>query len=195
MTRGFIKVPYLSPQPGPNSCSAPGELGGVDGEERLPRLNLPPHGSDELNPLPTDRNNRGEERCPASTDAGGGEFNQGLTGDDLVAIPHERSEADPLQGDGVEAKVEEDWASGTLNRHAVPTWKELRHAPRARREGKYLIRLNGVNRDPTTHDPLCEDGVGEVAQRDNSPRKGGEQGDRLRHSALHLAAHLRLNVV
>ena len=195
MTRGFIKVPYLSPQPGPNSCSAPGELGGVDDEERLPRLNLPPHGGDELNPLPTDRNDRGEERCPASTDAGGGEFNQGLAGDDLVTIPHERSEADPLQGDGVEAKVEEDRASGTLNRHAVPTWKELRHAPRARREGKDLIRLNGVNRDPAAHDPLCEDGVGEVAQRDNSPRKGGEQGDRLRHSALHLAAHLRLNVV
>ena len=170
-------------------------LGGVNGEERLPRLNLPPCGSEELNPLSTDRNDRGEERGPTSTDAGGCEFDEGLTGDDQITIPHQRGEADSLQGDGVEAKVEEDRASGTLNRHAVPTWEELRHAPRARREGKDLIRLNGVNRDPTTHDPLCEDGVRDVAQRDDSPREGGEQGDRLRHSALHLAAHLRLNVV
>ena len=139
-------------------------LGGVNGEERLPRLNLPPRGGEELNPLPTDRNDRGEERGPTRTNAGGCEFHEGLTGDDQIAISHERGEADPLQGDGVEAKVEEDRASGTLNRHAVPTWEELRHAPRARREGKDLIRLNGVNRDPTTHDPLCEDGVGEVAQ-------------------------------
>ena len=195
MTRGFIKVPYLSPHPGAKSCLGPRGLGRVNSEERLPRLNLPPRGGEELNPLPTDRNDRGQERCPTSTDAGGGEFNQGLAGDDLVTIPHERGEADPLQGDRVEAKVEEDWASGTLNRHAVPAWEELRHAPRARREGKDLIRLNGVNRDPTTHDPLCEDGVGEVAQWDDSPREGGEQGDRLRHSALHLAAHLRFDVV
>ena len=139
-------------------------LGGVNGEERLPRLNLPPRGGEELNPLPTDRNDRGEERDPTSTDTGGGEFDEGLAGDDLVAIPHQRGEADPLEGDGVEAQVEEDWASDALNRHTVPAWKELRHAPRARREGEDLIRLNGVNRDPTTHDPLCEDGVGEVAQ-------------------------------
>ena len=139
-------------------------LGGVNGEERLPRLNLPPRGGEELNPLPTDRNDRGEERGPTRTNAGGCEFNEGLPGDDLVAIPHQRGESDPLQCDGVEAKVEKDGPSGALNRHAVPAWKELRHAPRARREGEDLIRLNGVNRDPTTHDPLCEDGVGEVAQ-------------------------------
>ena len=195
MTRGFIKVPYLLPQPGAKSCSGPRGLGRMNDKKRLPRLNLPACGSEELNPLPPDRNDRGEERGPTSTDAGGCEFHEGLTGDDLVTIPHQRGEADTLQGDGVEAKVEEDRASGTLNRHAVPTWEELRHAPRARREGEDLIRLNGVNRDPTTHDPLCEDGVGEVAQRDDPPREGGEQGDRLRHSALHLAAHLRLNVV
>ena len=139
-------------------------LGGVNGEERLPRLNLPPCGSEELNPLSTDRNDRGEERGPTSTDAGGCEFHEGLTGDDQIAISHERGEADPLQGDRVEAKVEKDGPSGTLNRHAVPTRKELCHAPRARREGEDLIRLNGVNRDPATHDPLCEDRVGKVAQ-------------------------------
>jgi len=195
MTRGFIKVPYLLPQLGAKSCLGPRGLGGVNGEERLPRLNLPPRGGEELNPLPTDRNDRGEERGPTSTDAGGGEFHEGLAGRDLVAIPHQRGEADPLQGDRVKAKVEEDWTSGTLNRHAVPAWEKFRHAPRARREGEDLIRLNGVNRNPTTHDPLCEDGVGEVAQWDDPPREGGEQGDRLRHSALHLAAHLRFDVV
>jgi hypothetical protein len=136
----------------------------VNGEERLSRLNLPPRSGEELNPLPTDRNDRGEERGPTSTDTGGGEFDERLAGNDLVTIPHQRGEADPLQGDRVEAKVEEDRASGTLNRHAVPAWKELRHAPRARREGEDLIRLNGVNRDPATHDPLCEDRVGKVAQ-------------------------------
>ena len=44
-----------------SSAGAAGELGGVDDEERLPHLNLPPYGGDELNPLPTDRNDRGEE--------------------------------------------------------------------------------------------------------------------------------------
>ena len=195
MTRGFIKVPYLLPQPGAKSCSGPRGLGRMNDKKRLPRLNLPACGGEELNPLPPDRNDRGEERGPTSTDAGGCEFHEGLTGDDLVTIPHQRGEADPLQGDGVEAKVEEDRASGTLNRHAVPTWKELRHAPRAGGGSGQQRDLLGVNRDPTTHDPLCEDGVGEVAQWDDPPREGGEQGDRLRHSALHLAAHLRLNVV
>ena len=195
MTRGFIKVPYLSPQPGPKSCSAPGELGGVDGEERLPCLNLPPLGGEELNPLPPDRNDWGEERNPTSTDAGGCELNEGLAGDDLVAIPHERGEADPLKGDRVEAQVEEDRAGGALNRHAVPAWEELRHAPRTGGGCGQQWDLLWVNCDAAPHDPLCEDRVREVAQRDNSPRKGGEQGDRLRHSALHLATHLRLDVV
>lgn len=195
MTRGFIKVPYLLPQLGAKSCSGPRGLGRVNDKKRLPRLNLPACGGEELNPLPTDRNDRGEERGPTSTDAGGCEFHEGLPGDDLVAISHQRGEADPLEGDGVEAKVEEDGASGTLNRHAVPTRKQLRHAPRAGRGSSQQRDLLGVDRDPATHDPLCEDGVGEVAQWDDSPREGGEQGDRLRHSALHLTAHLRFDVV
>ena len=195
MTRGFIKVPYLLPQPGANSCSGSPGLGRVNGEERLSCLNLPPCGGEELNPLPPDRNDRGEERGPPSTDAGGCEFHEGLAGNDQITISNERGETDPLQGDRVEAKVEEDRASGTLDRHTVPAWKDLRHAPRARGGSGQQRDILGVNRDSATHDPLCEDRVGEVAQRDNSPRKGGEQGDRPRHSALHLAAHLRFDVV
>jgi len=139
-------------------------LGGVDGEERLPRLDLLPLGGEELNPLPTDRNDRGQERGSTGTDAGGCEFYEGLASGDLVAICNQRGEADPLQSDRIEAKVEEDWASRTLDRHTVSARKEFCHAPRTRREGEDLIRLSGVNRDPAPHDPLGEDGVGKVAQ-------------------------------
>ena len=58
-----------------------------------------------LNPLPPDRHDGGEEGGAARTDAGRRKLHEGLARNDLISIPYECLQANPLEGNRVEPEV------------------------------------------------------------------------------------------
>ena len=167
----------------------------MDHQQRVSRPHRFPGGSKVLNPLPPDRHDGGDEGGAARTDAGRRELNEGLARSDLIPITHEGLQADPLQSNRVQSEVQEDRPCGALNDYTVAAREYLRHAPIAWGKGGHVSYLFRVECDPSPHDPLREDGVGKVGEGHDSPCERGQNRDGGGHSALHLAAHLRLNVV
>ncbi len=167
----------------------------MDHQKRVSRPHRRPCGGKVLNPLPPDGHDGGDEGGTARTDAGSRELNEGLASEDLIPIAYEGRQAVPPEGNRVQSKVQEDGPRGALYGYTVAAREDLRHAPITWGKGGHVSYLFRVECDPSPHDPLREDGVGKVGEGHDSPSERGQNRDGGGHSALHLAAHLRLNVV
>ena len=164
MARGLIKVPLpsrsITPRRWTQGAARRTGLGRVDHQQRVTRPYLYPGSGKVLNPLPPDGHDGGDEGGTARTDAGSRELNEGLARSDLIPITYEGLQADPLQGNRVQPKMQEDGPRGALYGYTVAAREDLRHAPIARGKGGHAGYLLRVNSDPVPQDSLCEDGVG-----------------------------------